>query len=130
MWHILIVYLKLILYYGIYYNIDVKKEEKKNEIIQEKNGDLKIIGTIPDGNCVVRCYSIWLCGNQDKHPEVRENMVLNLIKNKHKYRGFVRNWELFLVNLAKNGSWYVLYMYIYVIYLYIILILCIIYWSI
>ena len=61
-----------------------------------------------DGNCQFRALSLGLYGSEDRHAEVRANIVQHLRENPATYAGFVEGAEGFAnyVNrISRDGEW-------------------------
>ena len=61
-----------------------------------------------DGNCQFRALSLGLYESEDRHAEVRANIVQHLRENSERYFQFVERGEVFVDNvnrISQDGQW-------------------------
>ena len=63
-----------------------------------------------DGNCFFRCISVFLNGDEDKHEDIRRNVVETLRDNKDRYKHLVDgDFDTHIQNMSKatgsRNSW-------------------------
>ena len=66
------------------------------------------VPTQGDGNCHFRALSLGLYGSEDRHAEVRANIMQHLRENPERYSAFVETDEVFadFVNrMSQDGEW-------------------------
>ena len=57
-----------------------------------------------DGNCYFRCIALAIHDNENKHKEVRQNIVETMKMNKKVYQAYVENFDSHLENMMRSDG--------------------------